>query len=219
MRLASVGLALGGAVVVALAALVGLRGMRSEKALALRPSVVVDEHDMTQSAGGRGAAKAGIYGERPGQALLGVYNGVEVYFFWPADPIAPHLSADEAEFILVNTNETAATLRDPVVTFAAGSLVVDVYSGTWEAFPSRSSWERSSYVNIGQGQYRGTLALAPGEKGKLHYHLTGSPTMVRLTATLAVSGESVAVAVAAERALTSPGADDHGAAGALKGGH
>lgn len=111
----------------------------------------------------------------------------------------------------------AAAISDPLASFTAGPQAVVIYSGTWEKFPSRTSWEKMEYINIGQGQYRGTLTLAPGERGKLHYHLQGAPAAVRLRASLAVAGRSTAleesVTRPADRAPVAAGAAGHDGAG------
>jgi hypothetical protein len=45
-------------------------------------------------------------------------------------------------------------------------------SGTWEKFPSKTSWEKIEYLNISPQYYKGEpLILEPGQKGKLHWHI------------------------------------------------
>lgn len=101
-------------------------------------------------------------------------GGIKMEYYWPQDPIAPNLSAEETEFLVYN--ETAGTMEITSLTinYTIGGAAVPIYSGTWESFPSRQSWERMAYVNIGQASYAGSLRLGPGEKGKIHHHITRS---------------------------------------------
>ena len=46
------------------------------------------------------------------------------------------------------------------------------FSGTWEKFPSRYSWDRIEYISIPPSPYQGeALLVYPGEKAKIYWHL------------------------------------------------
>ncbi len=73
-------------------------------------------------------------------------------------------------------------------------------SGTWEKFPSKTSWEKIEYLNISPQYYKGEpLILTPGQKGKLHRHiqfgsqpLDGKQTVL-LKLTLLKGGENIII--------------------------
>ncbi|QQG39663.1 MAG: hypothetical protein HYS81_04820 [Candidatus Aenigmatarchaeota archaeon] len=95
-------------------------------------------------------------------------DGVSMEHYWPS---TYSLKGDESEMLIYNEGGERVSIVSVEMTFTAGGRTYEQYSGTWEAFPSRQSWERIDYVNMHPDYYKGEpLVLEPGQKGKVHYH-------------------------------------------------
>ncbi|MBS3067772.1 hypothetical protein J4450_03650 [Candidatus Micrarchaeota archaeon] len=92
--------------------------------------------------------------------------------YWPLDEYAPNMKDDESEILVYNNANLPVQITSTDMRFIINSNTYDQYSGTWEKFPSRSSWDRIEYINIHPNYYSGEppLILKPGQKGKIHYH-------------------------------------------------
>lgn len=91
--------------------------------------------------------------------------------YWPLDPLAPHLKADESEMVVYNDGDVNLQITSTDMKFLLDGKSYSQYSGTWEKFSSRTSWERIEYVNIDPSHYKNEpLILQPGQKAKIHYH-------------------------------------------------
>lgn len=100
-------------------------------------------------------------------------DGSLIEYYWPSDPIAPGLSGKETEMLLYNEGTVPFEIMRVSFLFINDGIAASIYSGTWEKFLSRQSWNRVEYMDIGAKEYtKAGLILNPGEKGKLHYHLT-----------------------------------------------
>ena len=101
------------------------------------------------------------------------YQDGQVIFehYWPLDPASNHLKADESEILVYNDGTVPVQIISPDMIFFLDGKSYPQYSGTWERFPSRTSWERIEYINIDPEHYHNEpLILQPGQKGKIHYH-------------------------------------------------
>src|SRR3989338_10419930 len=86
-------------------------------------------------------------------------------------PNTQSLGGDESEVFVYNDGNSVFQVKSTDMVFVAGGKSYSQYSGTWEKFPSRSSWERIEYINIHPNYYKNEpLVLQPGQKGKIHYH-------------------------------------------------
>lgn len=113
-------------------------------------------------------------------------DGLVLEFYWPSD-IAGYLSADETEILAYNEGTDTIEFTDPRITFSDGGTPRGQYSGTWEKFPSKSSWDRTEYISIPPSPYQGEpLLVHPGEKVKIHWHL-GESTSTDANQTVAVN--------------------------------
>lgn len=98
-------------------------------------------------------------------------DGVTFEHFWPLDVAAQHLKADESEIVVHNRGSQSVEFSAVGMDYFIGGSQVPHYSGTWEKFPDDVTWEKIEYINISPLQYKGEkLALAPGQKCKIHYH-------------------------------------------------
>lgn len=107
---------------------------------------------------------------RPPQGATVLYNQDQVIFehYWPN---TASLKGDESEILVYNEGTAPVQITASDQIFILGNQRYSQYSGTWEKFPSRQSWNRIDYVNINQNYYTGQpLILEPGQKGKLHWH-------------------------------------------------
>ena len=104
---------------------------------------------------------------------------VSFEYYWPGESGHSRLSSDETEFWVFNENTSGATISRISFVFFLDGTETSLLSGTWERFPSRESWERIDYVNIGKGEYTGTLVLNPSEKGKIHYHVVSASPLTK----------------------------------------
>ena len=100
-------------------------------------------------------------------------NGLTLEYYWPLDDQS-NLSADETEILAYNESDEAIEFTLPNMTFTENGRLRTQFSGTWEKFPSRYSWERIEYISIPPSSYQGEpLLVHPGEKAKIHWHLEG----------------------------------------------
>ena len=98
-------------------------------------------------------------------------NGLTLEYYWPLDDRS-NLSADETEILAYNESDEAVEFKTPEMTFMENGTLRAQFSGTWEKFPSRYSWDRIEYIAIPPSLYQGEpLLVHPGEKAKLHWHL------------------------------------------------
>ena len=118
---------------------------------------------------------------------------------WPLDTLR-NLSADETEILAYNESGDAIEFLLPKITFTENGVPRLPLSGTWEKFPSRSSWERSEYISIPPSPYQGeSLVLLSGEKAKLHWHMegvssteTGQVVSIELEVTTGTGAQTIA---------------------------
>lgn len=121
--------------------------------------------------------------ESPQQALVTEKNSLsspaifhqdgKVVFehYWPLDPLAQHLKDDESEMVVYNDGDVNLQITSTDMKFLLDGKSYSQYSGTWEKFSSRTSWERIEYINIDPSHYKNEpLILQPGQKAKIHYH-------------------------------------------------
>ncbi len=104
----------------------------------------------------------------PGGTVLHRQDGItfELYF-----PNTGSLKSDESEILIYNEGDAAVQVTSSDMKFIVAGRTYEQYSGTWEKFPSKPSWERLDYVNIHPRYYQNQpLILEPGQKGKLHWH-------------------------------------------------
>lgn len=86
-------------------------------------------------------------------------------------PNTASLKSDESEILLYNLGTQRAQIISSDQQFVVQGKRYEQYSGTWEKFPTYTSWERMQYVNIEPSYYNNEpLILEPGQKGKLHWH-------------------------------------------------
>ena len=122
-------------------------------------------------------------------------NGLTLEYYWPLDDRS-NLSADETEILAYNESDAAIEFKMPKVTFMENGTPRAQFSGTWEKFPSRYSWDRIEYIAIPPSLYQGEpLVVHPGEKAKLHWHLerissTDTNQSVVLDLTVATRGRT-----------------------------
>jgi len=104
-------------------------------------------------------------------------NGLTLEYYWPLDDRS-HLSADETEILAYNESDQAIEFKLPEMTFTENGSPRAQFSGNWEKFPSRYSWDRIEYISIPPSPYRGEpLLVLPGEKAKIHWHLERMSTI------------------------------------------
>lgn len=95
-------------------------------------------------------------------------DGVKFEHYWPN---SGSLGSDESEILVYNEGKQPVQITATDMIFLVDSKEYNQYSGTWEKFPSRASWDRIEYVNIHTNYYKGEpLILQPNQKGKIHYH-------------------------------------------------
>ena len=100
-------------------------------------------------------------------------NGLTLEFYWPLSDLS-NLSADETEILAYNETGEVIEFKAPKMTFTENGIPRAQFSGTWEKFPSRFSWDRIEYISIPPSPYQGEpLLVYPGEKAKIHWHLEG----------------------------------------------
>lgn len=100
-------------------------------------------------------------------------GGLSLNHTWPGEE---HFSNEETEILIFNESDTKVEVKSFDLTYEVESKIYPQKSGTWEKFPSTSSWDRMEYINISKQHYQNQpLNLAQGEKGKLHWHINFGP--------------------------------------------
>ncbi len=95
-------------------------------------------------------------------------GNIQFEHYWPN---SGSLGSDESEILVYNEGNVSVQIVSTDMKFIAGGKTYTQYSGTWEKFPSRASWDRIEYTNIQPNYYKGEpLIIQPGQKGKIHYH-------------------------------------------------
>ena len=98
-------------------------------------------------------------------------DGVTLEYYWPIDD-GRNLSADETEILAYNESDETIEFVSPKMAFTENGRLRAQFSGTWEKFPSRDSWDRIEYISFLPSPYGGEkLLVYPGEKAKIHCHL------------------------------------------------
>lgn len=107
----------------------------------------------------------------PSPAIFHQDGKVVFEHYWPLDLLAQHLKADESEMVVYNDGDSNIQITSTDMKFLLDGKSYSQYSGTWEKFPSRTSWEKLEYINIKSDYYKNEpLILQPGQKAKIHYH-------------------------------------------------
>lgn len=104
----------------------------------------------------------------PGGTVIHQQDGLYFVHYFPN---TASLKSDESEILLYNLGTQRAQIISSDQQFVVQGKTYEQYSGTWEKFPTYTSWERMQYVNIEPSYYNNEpLILEPGQKGKLHWH-------------------------------------------------
>ena len=125
-------------------------------------------------------------------------DGLTLEYYWPLDDRS-NLSADETEILAYNEGTEVIEFTTLKMTFTENGSARAKFSGTWEKFPSRYSWDRIEYISIPPSQYQGEpLLMQPEEKAKIHWHLepinsteTIQSVALDLTVTIGVRTETI----------------------------
>lgn len=101
-------------------------------------------------------------------------DGLYLTHSWPGEN---NFSNEETEILLFNESSSNVEVKSFDLIYSVEGKTYPHKSGTWEKFPSKTSWDRTEYLNISAQHYQDQLlALARGEKGKLHWHINFDPT-------------------------------------------
>lgn len=150
-----------------------------------------------------------IYGDR-----IPFYQKDRVSFeyYWPADPIASGLSAEETEILVHNESGKAVEISFVEVDFNLNGKNYVSPPGSWEKYPSRLSWNRIEYRIFPRGAINPSFTLSANQKGKLHYHFSFSesptpdkPQSVKIKIYFSVGGTSFVLDQTVERPLLQTG--------------
>mgnify|MGYP001559183117 CR=1 FL=1 len=96
-------------------------------------------------------------------------DGLYLTHTWPGEK---NFSNEETEILVFNESGSSIEVKSFELDYTVEGKVYPHKSETWEKFPSKESWERIEYIIISAQHYQGQpLALARGEKGKLHWHI------------------------------------------------
>lgn len=139
-----------------------------------KPPSSAPEHPQTESAGSQpnsnqGVPDLGAGVNKPFYSEGGLY----LIHTWPSEG---NFSAEETEILLFNESDSNVEVKSFNLEYQVEGKTYPHKSGTWEKFPTKSSWEKTEYLNISPQYYTGQpLALARGEKGKLHWHINFGP--------------------------------------------
>lgn len=96
-------------------------------------------------------------------------DGLSLTHSWPGEG---NFSNEETEILLFNESESSVEVKSFYLTYSVEGKTYPHKSGTWEKFPSKTSWERIEYLNISPQYYKNEpLILTSGQKGKLHWHI------------------------------------------------
>lgn len=92
---------------------------------------------------------------------------------WPGEG---NFSNEETEILLFNESNSSIEVKSFDLDYSVEGKTYPHKSGTWEKFPSKTSWERIEYLNISPQYYKNEpLILTSGQKGKLHWHIQFGP--------------------------------------------
>lgn len=131
--------------------------------------------------------------------------------YWPLDTYAKHMKADESEILVYNNGNSPVQITSADMKFIINDKTYDQYSGTWEKFASKTSWEKLEYININPNYYNGEppLILQPEQKGKIHYHyrfdedVTSNPNQaVKIKITFKINSNSETIDLKLERKIS-----------------
>lgn len=132
-----------------------------------------------------------IKGLRPFYSKDGLY----LTHSWPG---AQFFSNEETEILLFNEGSSPVEVKSFDLEYFVEGKVYPHKSGTWEKFPSKDNHEKIEYINIGANYYKGEkLVLAPGQQGKLHWHINFGPNpldgkqIVTVKLTLIKDGQTI----------------------------
>lgn len=124
-------------------------------------------------------------------------DGIYLTHSWPSEG---NFSNEETEILLFNESDSSVEVKSFDLTYTVEGKTYPQKSGTWEKFPSKTSWDRTEYLNISAQHYQGQpLVLAQGEKGKLHWHINFGPTpldgkqTVTVKLTLLKDGQTISI--------------------------
>lgn len=96
-------------------------------------------------------------------------DGISLQHYWPGEG---SFSAEETEILLLNEGGFDLQVKSFEMSYTVEGKAYPEKSGTWEKFPSKTSWNRMEYINISTQYYKEEpLILIPGQKGKLHWHI------------------------------------------------
>lgn len=96
-------------------------------------------------------------------------DGISLQHYWPGDG---SFSNEETEILLFNDSASNLQVKSFDLTYSVEGKTYPHKSGTWEKFPSKTSWDRIEYINISSQYYKSELlSLTPRQKGKLHWHI------------------------------------------------
>lgn len=96
-------------------------------------------------------------------------DGISLQHYWPGEA---SFSNEEAEILLLNESNSNVGVKSFDLTYIVEGKTYPQKSGTWEKFPSKTSWDKIEYLSISSQYYKGELlSLTPGQKGKLHWHI------------------------------------------------
>lgn len=96
-------------------------------------------------------------------------DGLYLTHSWPGEG---NFSNEETEILLFNESRSSVEVKSFDLAYSVDGKTYPHKSGTWEKFPSKTSWEKLEYLNISPQYYKGEpLILEPGQKGKLHWHI------------------------------------------------
>ncbi len=101
-------------------------------------------------------------------------DGISLTHSWPGEG---NFSAEETEILLFNESSSSVQVKSFEIEYLVEGKAYPQKSGTWEKFPSMTSWEKIEYLNISPQYYKGEpLILTLGQKGKLHWHINFGST-------------------------------------------
>lgn len=122
-------------------------------------------------------------------------DGLYLTHTWPG---AQFFSNEETEILVFNESGSQVEVKSFDLTYSVEGKTYPHKSGTWEKFPRKDNHERIEYINISPQYYQGQpLALAPGQKGKLHWHIQFGSTpldgkqTVKVKLTLLKDGQTI----------------------------
>ena len=116
---------------------------------------------------------------------------------WPGEG---NFSNEETEILLFNESSSSIEVKSFNLEYQVEGKTYPHKSGTWEKFPSKTSWEKIEYIMLSPQHYKGEpLILKPGQKGKLHWHMEfGSQPLdgkqiIQLKLTLLKGNETITI--------------------------